>query len=135
MVIQKFIFIDIFSIFIPGLCRMTLLWLTLLHLICSYIFSKSYKHQFLCWCMVLVYQRDRPYTLFLFLGKLFSLKNHFLWKRVLHYIFNPGLYRVTLILSQVYVEWPFCDLHYCISFAHKFILKTRNTSFFAGAWS
>ena len=121
--------------FHPRFMRITLLWLTLLYLICPYIFSKSYKHQFLCWCILLVYRRDRPYTLFLFLGKIFSLKTIFLWKCDIHFILNPGLCRITLILSQVYVEWPSCDLHYGITFAHIFFLKAKNTSFFADAWS
>ena len=116
------ILINIFSIFIPGLCRMTL-WLTLLYLICPYTFSKSYKHLFLCWCMLLVYQRDRPYTWFLFLGKIFSLKTNFLWKCDIHFIFNPGLCRLTLIVSQVYVEWPFVTyitaFHLPINFSYK----------------
>ena len=53
-----------------------------------------------------------------------------LWKHDFHFIFIPGLYRVTLIISQVYVEWPICDLHFNIYFAYYFFLGSTNPGIF-----
>ena len=60
---------------------------------------------------------------------IFSL-THLFCENMIYISFSSQVYRVTLIISQVYVEWPICDLHFNIYFAYYFFLGSTNPGIF-----
>ena len=85
----KNIFIDIFSFSSQVYYRMTFCDLHYCILFVHNFFSKSYKQQFLWCCLVLVYQRDMPYNLFIFKSSFFSLKKYCFVKKWFTFHLHP----------------------------------------------